>query len=591
MKSKLEFYAKANKKKLIKPFMLVVCQDTNHAKIIEDYIKSSDFENGYYKNKAITINSKQTGAESEANTKLLLDVEKVDNPVEIVIHVNMLKEGWDVNNLYTIVPLRTASSKILREQMVGRGLRLPYGERTGDKEIDSVMLTAHDKFKEIIDEAEKGNSIFNAGNIIKVEEVENEKETFAQIAIEYPINDELSNSINVKEEMAKYELTNKISNLLIKNVEEQIYNKNTDIITKEVENHIKNEIEAEIKKDDDLGKIYEENKNPIEYWLKQNIKKLHEEAINKFILIPKIKTEREEGEYYFDDFDIDIIKFTQKPIDNKILMRSLIDSSNEKFIDGGFINFDATNPKKMIVEELRNKSEIDYEKNNDLLFKLISQVTKHFEEEYGLEGMKNIVMLYKIELATEIYTQMMKHFVRNEGIIKEEVFTDKPRNIQSNYTYNTIKNIFDPYNSDRDGRITSVLFDGIKNGVFSSAKFDSEPELLLARQLERETNFVKTWLRPSPNEFNITYNNGRKYEPDFVVETETTIYLVEVKADNQLENEDVLAKEKRAISYCELVSKWAEETNNKKWKYILIPASKIISNSTFKYLAEQYSRK
>lgn len=116
------------------------------------------------------------------------------------------------------------------------------------------------------------------------------------------------------------------------------------------EEHIKNEIEAEIKKDEDLGKIYEENKNPIEYWLKQNIKKTHEEAINKFILIPKIKTEREEGEYYFDDFDIDITKFTQKPIDNEILMRSLIDASDEKYIDGGFINFDAANPNKMIVE-------------------------------------------------------------------------------------------------------------------------------------------------------------------------------------------------------------------------------------------------
>lgn len=67
---------------------------------------------------------------------------KPENPVEIVIHVNMLKEGWDVNNLYTIVPLRTAASKILREQMVGRGLRLPYGERTGDRDVDAVMLTA-----------------------------------------------------------------------------------------------------------------------------------------------------------------------------------------------------------------------------------------------------------------------------------------------------------------------------------------------------------------------------------------------------------------------------------------------------------------
>ena len=77
------------------------------------------------------------------------------------IHVNMLKEGWDVNNLYTSVPLRTAASKIRREQMVGRGLRLP-GERTGDRDVDAVMLTAHDKFNDILAEAQKGDSIFKA---------------------------------------------------------------------------------------------------------------------------------------------------------------------------------------------------------------------------------------------------------------------------------------------------------------------------------------------------------------------------------------------------------------------------------------------
>ncbi len=43
----------------------------------------------------------------------------------------MLKEGWDVTNLYTIVPLRAADSRTLVEQSIGRGLRLPYGKRTG----------------------------------------------------------------------------------------------------------------------------------------------------------------------------------------------------------------------------------------------------------------------------------------------------------------------------------------------------------------------------------------------------------------------------------------------------------------------------
>src|ERR1700738_3437521 len=61
----------------------------------------------------------------------LLKVENTDEPTEIVIHVNMLKEGWDVTNLYTIVPLRAANARTLIEQSIGRGLRLPYGKRTG----------------------------------------------------------------------------------------------------------------------------------------------------------------------------------------------------------------------------------------------------------------------------------------------------------------------------------------------------------------------------------------------------------------------------------------------------------------------------
>ena len=130
-KRKLELYAANNSTpekpvRAVKPFMLVVCKDTHHAAQVEQFVKSDAFRGGSYRNKTLVIHSKQKGAESEENMRLLLDVESPDNPIEIVIHVNMLKEGWDVNNLYTIVPLRTAASKILREQMVGRGLRLPY---------------------------------------------------------------------------------------------------------------------------------------------------------------------------------------------------------------------------------------------------------------------------------------------------------------------------------------------------------------------------------------------------------------------------------------------------------------------------------
>src|SRR6266550_4260958 len=105
------------------------------------------------------MRSNQRGEEKDEVVERLLSVEKADEPTEIVVHVNMLKEGWDVTNLYTIVPLRKANSKTLVEQSIGRGLRLPYGKRVGVSTVDRLTIVAHDRFQEIIDEANKPDSI------------------------------------------------------------------------------------------------------------------------------------------------------------------------------------------------------------------------------------------------------------------------------------------------------------------------------------------------------------------------------------------------------------------------------------------------
>jgi len=78
----------------------------------------------------------------------------------------MLKEGWDVTNLYTIVPLRAANARILIEQSIGRGLRLPYGKRTGVSAVDRLSIVAHDRFQEIIDEANKPDSAIRLEQVI-----------------------------------------------------------------------------------------------------------------------------------------------------------------------------------------------------------------------------------------------------------------------------------------------------------------------------------------------------------------------------------------------------------------------------------------
>jgi type III restriction enzyme len=121
-KVELATYAKQNGKPLVKPFVLVIARDTLHSGKLLEKIKSDDFFGGRYKDKVIQVDSSVTGEKEDEMIERLLNVEKWEEPTEIVIHVNMLKEGWDVTNLYTIVPLRAANARILIEQSIGRGL-------------------------------------------------------------------------------------------------------------------------------------------------------------------------------------------------------------------------------------------------------------------------------------------------------------------------------------------------------------------------------------------------------------------------------------------------------------------------------------
>ena len=168
----LDIYARDNKVRQVKPFVLVVAKDTSHAGAFKELITSNAFFDGYYADKVMEIHSNQTGSEKEENIDQLVSLESPDNRIEIVIHVNMLKEGWDVTNLYTIIPLRTAASMTLREQTIGRGLRLPYVYRTRNDKVDKLTLVAHDRFQEIIDEANKPDSIIKRENIIEIDEHE-----------------------------------------------------------------------------------------------------------------------------------------------------------------------------------------------------------------------------------------------------------------------------------------------------------------------------------------------------------------------------------------------------------------------------------
>lgn len=594
IKERLKQYAFINSTaqhpfRIVKPFMMVVCKDITHATWVENFIKSDECYDGAYRNKTIMVHSKQTGSESEANTQLLLSVERSDNPVEIVIHVDKLKEGWDVNNLYTIVPLRTASSKILREQMVGRGLRLPFGKRTGDSRIDGVYLTAHDKFQDLIEEAQKGNSIFKAGNIIKIEDVAKEKNNITQLSLDLSGYDkeQTLEDYGIPQTETNRQFLTKTKELLKHEVNKTIQqNKSVFSVEKEKVSIFQNVIDK-IKEDKELGEIYKENEFPIAAMLEKEIEKTQYEAKEKFIPVPQLKiNDTGVSEQTFIDFDMDLSQFNETPIVNELVLRNLQDPRDEERLNAGLLNFQAINPKKLILERLREKPEIDYEKFSELVRKLITQVCNYYEGKFGYDGLRNIVMMHKLTITDRIYKQMLseEHFYFEEGLFQESVLGTREYNLPTMYNFEVEQSLYDSL----DGKdIKSILFNGINKGVFDTAKFDSKPELIFARILERDKD-VLNWLRPNINEFNITYNRDKRYVPDFVVETEKMNYIVEIKGEDKINSADVIAKAKRAIKYCEVASNWAQANGYKPWQYVFIPSKEVLENSSVMGLVHRF---
>jgi len=147
-KALVEEYCKNNKLPFVLPITLLTTKNIQHAKDVKAIIESDSFFNGYYKNKTLLVTS-QSEVDS-INQLLRLEEPYPVNKNEIVVHVDKLKEGWDVKNVYTIIPFRASISKTLIEQTIGRGLRLPFGELTGIEELDSLDIISHDNFARVV---------------------------------------------------------------------------------------------------------------------------------------------------------------------------------------------------------------------------------------------------------------------------------------------------------------------------------------------------------------------------------------------------------------------------------------------------------
>jgi superfamily II DNA or RNA helicase len=466
IKTLLEVYFKNNSdiKKRFLPLVLIVCENIEHSKKIEEYLKK-DFLNGKYKDRVINIHSESEDEEIEK----LLYLEKENNPYEIVINVNKLGLGWDVKNIYTIIPLRAFDSQVFVEQTIGRGIRLPFGKWAEIDNLDSLKVVYHNKFSRLLEKVDAW-----LANI----PIEEEEITPLERKTIQPDNPSKKITIPDVKGSPKVDFTLEYFEPSIKYQEYR--DEDILLIVKDLRDK-EEEIVGVIK-----GQL---DKSPLEY------------ILSSLISLPRLSAQ-------------------ELPLLERIVKKYFekIDKTDDK------LNLD--NRHKII---------------QDIYEQIKEKIGEKTKIEYIIVGEKKDFEPYETQIK------------RGSSVLRKSCPEDK-------YVGN--------------------LISGYKKSIFSTNIFDSKQEKIFTDICDDDSKVLKWFRAYTKDNFGILYNykgDDHSYIPDFIVETGDKVYIVEIKADSEINDEVVQKKKEQAIKWCEIVNK----KSKKKWEYKLIPHSKVDSQYNF----------
>jgi type III restriction enzyme len=599
IKVELETYARETGNKIVKPFLLVIARDTTHAGQLMQYIQSEFFFQGRYKTKAIQVDSSRTGVEEDEMVARLLAVESTDEPTEIVIHVNMLKEGWDVTNLYTIIPLRAANARILIEQSIGRGLRLPYGRRTGVTAVDRLNIIAHDKFQEIIDEANRPDSTIHLQQVIL------NPDQLAQKTVTVVSQSSLTTALGfgatqpatpgsaiAQASLAKPLFSTpeeqKVAQITYQVIQKMSGNPDTlpsssflqkpevqKRILEEVEIQsapIQTELEGVIRKPDVFAIV---NKTT-DYIAKNTI------DIPRILVVPKGKVRSG-----YKPFTLDLATINYPPPSEELWIQHLRTNKLE-ILGVGKGGIEEARLEDYVVSGLVDFDDVSYDDQADLLYDLASQTVKHFRIYLSEEDTRKVLRLHQREISRFIHSQMQNHYWEDSVDYDVKISRGFTELKESAYT-SLEEPPLDYHHSPSDkSNMPQYLFGGFSKCLYDIQKFQSDSERKLAVILERES---LKWFRPARGQFQIFYKLGSdhlEYQPDFVAEADNIIYMLEPKERGEMESTEVLAKKDAAVAWCMNASDYSQTCHGKPWKYLLIPHDMIAENMTIDILSRQF---
>ena len=522
----------------LKPITIFVTKDKQNCNIVahklREYLKKFENISDEEANKKVLIVT--SAPEHKNNVAILRKVDNIDNVVEWIISVSMLTEGWDVKNVFQIVPWedRAFNSKLLISQVLGRGLRIPveyqspqpvvtiFNHASWTKNIKSLVdqvLEISDRItSNIIERGKRSKYNFDLYNI-NYEKVLIEKEHKKNKIFDYSRMQK--EGIRLESQVLKYNKVVEFTDILENKIIEKQFEINEETYTV----------------DEVVDKIYDEFQ--LREW-EGIILKLGSERYTKNNLPPRNE----------------IKKIILKSMNKVGIEGELLTIKNRNSILKAFNTLLRQNGKT--IEYVNVEKDLEVIKTN----KMASQST-------------NILNLKKGD-ATVFHSNEWHHELDGKNIvIFEKILEDGTLPRQSTYEIN-VNNFKTP--------VDLVIANGSPERKFLLKLFDNDTSNVISSWVKsRDKNFYSisyTWRKNGHQMSNLSFN------PDFFIKLDDdnidTIVVVEIKDDGD-DNDENKAKYKYALEHFENLNYKLEKCGINQ-KYVFHFLSPISYNVFFEYL-------
>jgi type III restriction enzyme len=498
------------------PKMLVICEDTKVSPFVTEFLTKYE---GLSEEDVLQIDSDQKGSvpakEWEQVKQRLFNIDKYHKP-KVIVSVLMLREGFDVNNICVIVPLRSSEAPILLEQIIGRGLRLMW------REPEFQEIKAENRRRLLVEKKEPTNyldilSIIEHPAFVNFYKDLMDKGLAAETK-DLPDRDTVLGDIihvGLKENYQQYDLY-------------------WPIILSDKEEYLKIE-ELSI---DQLSKfdLYDLKK------LRDMVKKEDGEIFYSQELTVNTR---------FGDYKVTGEIFTAKSYNEflqkmvMVITSSMNRIGSRKTKEFPFIQINHVELVKLIDEFIRKKlfgEPFNPLENNNWKILMIA---------------RSGILQHLIKELSKIIYQMQNSVDVTEAVVIKRYFSEiKELRMRENYSLPFVKTIYErlPYPSNK-GKFEKDFMQFVDNqsGTQAFLKINEYYHTFAGLSYIRTDGLLAT------------------YYPDFIVKYNNDIYLVETKAEGQINDENVQQKHRGALDWITKINELnPEDRMNGNWHYVLL---------------------